>query len=433
MFCAIFQTQFQERFLLLSLHIKPETLLCQRFRFILNMIAVIKMTRIDNLLRPAGIKLFLTGLFLLLSWQTSAAWYEARGQALIQGGDKIAAKAKATEEAIRQAMIFAGASVQSVQMLTNGLLQEDRLQISASGEVNNLELIDEKWHSDYVTVTIRADIFPQTASCSAADFQKTLVTTWFPIEHRTQAQDGQIHDLSEQAPRHLQQLFKARSELTSLAQIVPYTVRWNRANVLAQAPDLARQSRSQYILAATITDLSMLRPAHSSLAFWKDDDALRQFSLDVSLVDGMNGAVLMQKNYATEAVWEFDQFSQIDVSSYRFWQSEYGKAVNRLFTGVVEDIDDMLTCQPATGRVLAVRGDVLQVSIGRSHGIQPGDELTVYKTSQVRDPQGMTFLQYNLYPVKVRVTSASVDSATVEAVDGGILANIQPNDFVARR
>lgn len=130
------------------------------------------MTRIDNLLRPAGIKLFLTGLFLLLSWQTSAVWYEARGQALIQGGDKIAAKAKATEEAIRQAMIFAGASVQSVQMLTNGLLQEDRLQISASGEVNNLELIDEKWHSDYVTVTIRADIFPQTASCSAADFQK---------------------------------------------------------------------------------------------------------------------------------------------------------------------------------------------------------------------------------------------------------------------
>ncbi|WP_083273184.1 flagellar assembly protein T N-terminal domain-containing protein [Alteromonas confluentis] len=375
----------------------------------------------------------LTGTLAVLSWQSSAAWYEARGQALIQQGNRIAAKEKATEEAIRQALMFAGASVQSVQMLTNGLLQEDRLQINASGEVNNLELIDEKWHSDYVTVTIRADIFPKAVTCNAAGFKKTLVTTWFPIEHRQQAGDGQIHALSEQAPRSLQQQFVANSDNTSLQQIVPNTVRWRRSSVLAQAPSLARQSRAQYVLAATITDLSIVRPQHSSLAFWQNDDALRQFSLDLALVDGMNGATLMQKNYSTEALWEFDRFEQIDVSSSRFWQSEYGQAINRLFSNIVEDVEHELTCQPATGRVLAVNSDQLQVSIGRAHGIQPGDELTLYKTNEVIDPQGMHFLQYNLYPTKVKVVSASVDSATVVPVDNGIIGNIQPNDFVTKR
>ena len=92
-----------------------------------------------------------------------------------------------------------------------------------------------------------------------------------------------------------------------------------------------------------------------------------------------------------------------------------------------------MTCQPATGRVLAVNSDQLQVSIGRAHGIQPGDELTLYKTNEVIDPQGMHFLQYNLYPTKVKVVSASVDSAIVVPVDNGIIGNIQPNDFVTKR
>ena len=367
------------------------------------------------------------------SGQTSAAWFEAQGQAIIQQGNRVEAKERATEEAIRQALMFAGASVQSVQMLTNGLLSEDSLQIQATGEVQNLELIDEHWHDDYVTVKIRADIFPQLAQCHAATFQKTLVTTWFPLENRQQAQDGQIHKLSETAPRFLQQQFRAQADYASLVKIEPYTVRWSKANVLSQAPSLARLSRAQYILAAVITDVSLHRTTSSALAFWENSSAMRQFGIDIYLVDGMNGAMLLQEQYRTEAPWEFDRFTPVDVTSDIFWRSQYGQAVNKLFTRVVEDVDQVLTCQPATGRVLSVEGDRLQVSLGRAHGIQVGDELTLYKTSQVIDPQGMTFLQYQLYPTKVKVLNASVDSSTVMATGGGVLANIQPNDFVAKQ
>lgn len=74
------------------------------------------------------------------------------------------------------------------------------LEVSAAGEVKDLQLVYEKWHEDYVTVRIRADIFPEPAQCAAAQFKKTLVTTYFPLAHRQQAQDGQIHQLTDIAP-----------------------------------------------------------------------------------------------------------------------------------------------------------------------------------------------------------------------------------------
>ena len=63
----------------------------------------------------------------------------------------------------------------------------------------------------------------------------------------------------------------------------------------------------------------------------------------------------------------------------------------------------LLTCQPATGRVLAVNSDQLQVSIGRANGIQPGDELTLYKTNEVADwrPRQESNLQLNLRRVSL--------------------------------
>jgi hypothetical protein len=51
-------------------------------------------------------------------------------------------------------------------------VEDDRFEIRASGEVNNIELINEIYNDDYVTVSIRADIFPQFALCSVSDYKK---------------------------------------------------------------------------------------------------------------------------------------------------------------------------------------------------------------------------------------------------------------------
>lgn len=377
--------------------------------------------------------LALVCLFSLISGQTSAAWFEAQGQAVIQDGNREQARQQAIQEAIKQALLFAGASVRSVQTLTNGLLRNDELRISANGEVNNLELIDENWHQDYVSVRIRADIFASRSSCSAGSYQKTIATSYFPIQFREHTLDGQVQDLSESVVWQLQRQFNQGADTSTLNYVAPYTAQWMDPAVIQQAPDLARQSRTQFVLTGVITDLSIERPNHPALQFWKSDTPTRQFGVNISVIDGLNGARLMNKHYQMQAPWEYDRFSNVDVTSASFWHSHYGDALAELLGDVVTDVNETLHCQPVSGRVLQVLPDRMQVSLGRAQGIEVGDELVVYQTSQVKDPNGQTYLQYNLYPNRVKVVSAYVDTATVEAADNGILSNIQPNDFVARR
>jgi hypothetical protein len=119
---------------------------------------------------------------LLSSFPAHSIWFEASGQAIVHNGNKEVARQRATQEAIKQALLFAGASVDSVQHMANGLLQDDRLEIRASGEVNTIELIDEIYQDDFVTVSVRADIFPQDVKCQASDYQKKIVTTWYPLK-----------------------------------------------------------------------------------------------------------------------------------------------------------------------------------------------------------------------------------------------------------
>ena len=93
--------------------------------------------------------------------QAHAAWYEATGQAVVLDGNKEAAKRTATQEALKQAMLFAGASVHSVAKLTNGLLKNEEMTIRSTGEVNQLELVNETFNGEVITVRVRADIFPK--------------------------------------------------------------------------------------------------------------------------------------------------------------------------------------------------------------------------------------------------------------------------------
>lgn len=349
-------------------------------------------------------------------------------------GNKVQAKQQATQEALRQAMLFAGASVTSVQQLTNGLLNSERLEISASGEVKELQLVSETWHDNYVTVRIRADIFPAEQYCDSAGYMKTIATSYFPVMQRQHTQDGQIQEIGQQLALHLQSAFDSSAQYGVITAIEPYTVRWQARQVRAQATALATQTRSQFVLTGVIEDISVHRPNHSSLAFWKDSDPTRSFRFKTILIDGVNGAPIFSKTYSMSAEWEFDKFAQLDASTHAFWQSAFGKALHEQVQQMLSDIDLSLACVPATGRVIQVAANnELSVSLGRQHGVMVGDELALYQMQEVNNPRGETFLQYRIHPVTVTVVEAYADNALVKASDDSLLGNIQPNDFVAKR
>lgn len=372
-------------------------------------------------------------LFSIPERQASAAWFEAKGQAVVFDGNKQDALNEATKDAIKHAMLFAGASIHSVQTLTNGLLSSEQLEITASGEVNQLELVSETWSGDVVTVMIRANILPQQQTCSSADFSKSIVSTHFPINKRNQATDGRIHNLGNAIPERLKTIMMADPNQAIIDHVANYTANWTDSNIDQQAPEFARQEHTQFVLSGQIKDISVERQRPGSLAFWKSATATRYFEMDIKLLDGITGAILLNQNYHFAAPWKFDRFTSVDVFSQSFWNSEYGIQLEDTLKQIATDLDMTLICQPSTGRVLNVVNNQLTVSIGQANGLKVGDKLSLYQVSEYTDTYGKSHLKYNIHPEAVIVVSSYVDNAILEPADGSLLSNIQPNDFVAVR
>jgi len=385
---------------------------------------------------PLTNRFILTALFCLLysaPWQSDAAWYEAKGQAVIVDGNKTAAKKNATEEALRQALLFAGASVSSVQHLTDGLLNDERLSMTASGEVHQLELTDEVWHSDYVTIAVRADITPNATVCTSADDLKSISTSHFRVANTSHLLDGDLRDFSSSLTHELTHLINSRNNNLQIAHIEPYTLDIQNKDRPHHMRALSKKANTQYSLYGEIDDVSVVREPSASLAFWKSDNATRYFSLSIEVYDAMNGGLLLQKHYDMNAEWAFDRFAKINTKSAKFWQSSFGTSLSKTLNNVVIDMQEALTCQPLTGHVISVNSDNVSISLGQDNNIQEGDTLTLYQVKQVIDSSGTSFLQYSIYPGEFTVLQAYSNSSTIVHKTGGVIANIQENDFVVKR
>lgn len=377
----------------------------------------------------------LSALLILLASSSPvlAIWFEATGQAVIHNGEKEAARQQATQEAIKQALLFSGASVKSIQSLTNGLLEDDRFEVRASGEVNNIELVDEIYHDDYVTVSIRADIFPQEALCSASDYKKNILTTWYGINKRQQAAVGNLYDFGKVLAEKLQLEAQNHAKYSFINRVEPYYLNPADKEKKSTAFSLAQKTNAQYVLFGEIVEFGVETTKTSGLAFWKSDQSKRNLTLSFSMYDGNSGEMVFQKTQNISALWDFDPYRSIDSNSQQLWDSTFGSATEKLIQSTVQLIDEAVSCLPAYGRVLNVASESLSINIGKHNGVKQGDKLTLFQVNQFFDAQNLSHRQFRLHPEQVVVRQVFAETAVVASLTGAPLANIQPNDFVARR
>ncbi|MGJ8681146.1 flagellar assembly protein FlgT [Paraglaciecola sp.] len=383
-----------------------------------------------------GLKLpiYLISVWLLLCSHTVfGIWFNATGQAVIHDGNKAIAKQQATQEAIKQALMFAGASVKSVQHMANGLLEQDKFEVMSSGEVGTIELVDEIYHGDIVTVSIRVDIFPQKLACQASDYKKDIVTTWFQLSHRQQAAVGNMYDFGKVLAQELQHKSRSSAKYSSITQLEPYYFRPDNNNLQSSAFNLAKKANSQFVLFGEVTKFAVETQQKSGFSFWEKEQIKRNLALTVSLVDGISGEIIFQEQQEFSAPWDFDLHQDINAQSPSFWKSRYGQAAQQLLQDLNEKIDESVSCLPAFGRVINVGSEQITVNIGSQNGVRSGDTLTLFQVEQLYDENNQIVKQYQLHPEKVVVKSVFAKSAILISEKGALLANIQPNDFVARR
>ena len=114
----------------------------------------------------------------------SAAWYTARGSAPIIDGNVAQARREAIDDALRNAALQAGADVSIEQVLENGTLLNERMQVRARSPIRTMRVIEEQESGKAVTVLVKALIDDAAAKhdCYAGNIKKTVLPFLFRYE-----------------------------------------------------------------------------------------------------------------------------------------------------------------------------------------------------------------------------------------------------------
>lgn len=393
-----------------------------------------------RLLKHKLIKLSVIAISLTIYSNTSVGqWYESQGTATIKNDDSKSAKNRAMQNALKKALLVAGASVSSVQQVVNGLLTQDEINIRASGSVNSFELISENYTDNLVTVTIRADIFPQEKKCFAADYKKSMLLTRSNLLHREQANIGNIYKIDKTLVKQLANKIQKNGIYLDTKLALNTKTEFSRLNqslAMEQLKDLARSlanmTSSQYVLFSEIQDLSMANSENNTWQFWQENIYQRQFNIALYIHDGTTGERVLDKQYQTSAPWQFDKRKQVDVSSHNFWQSDYGMQISQTLDDMVTDIDENMMCQPTQGRIVQVAGNNITFNLGSRHGVKVGDEFSLLHFENFISDDKRSYPGFNVSPYKVIVNEVTTDSARATTTEQHIIDNIQVNDLAIR-
>jgi len=386
---------------------------------------------------------FITPLIFIISFSccfsANSQWYETQGHARTTDTSIELARTKAMENALKKALLVSGASVSSVQQVVNGLLTQDQINIRASGSVNSIELVDEIHSDELITVTIRADIFPQEKKCFAINFKKSLLLTRSHLLHREQANIGEIYLIDKAAMRKLGKQLDQQSAFTKTSSILNNTTEFSRLNNSLASDEidqltqsLSESTDSQYVMFSEITNISFDEQATNSWLFWQQGVYPRTFAITFYLYNGLNGELVWQQSYQDTAPWTFTKRKKVDVEGNAFWQSEYGLMLDNILDRVVKDIDENIMCEPSRGKIIQVQGNKVTINLGRDHGLKIGDEFNLLHLTHFTNNSGKSYAGCNVSPYKVKVTKLTRQTATASTPDGRLFGNIQVDDLAVR-
>ena len=366
-------------------------------------------------------------MLLLLAGQAQAEWYETTGQAAIRNGDQASARAQATEDAVKRALLFAGVSVRSVQQVTDGLLTQDSMQLKSHGEVQQVHLVSERATNGTFEVTIRADIVPGEAACPNVAYKKKLLIAPFKLKVPEQAVIGDLFELGKVSS----ELFN--DKLTELSQsswthAIPAPLDVSRLSY-NERHAIARQYGARYVLNATLNDVSLGESDGTNWQFWTDKDRERFYHLQLSVFDLTEARMVLQQKYQTSAMWRVRKTTALDPQYHRFWQSSYGQAAERVLDAAVLDVEEAIRCEPVVAELLQVRENQVLLNLGSLHGVQVGDTFTIVHKRELIDNFRQTQPLLTVTHMTVQVTQLSNEAAWAQSVDGQLLANVQSGDL----
>ncbi|MAX98010.1 MAG: hypothetical protein CMI08_02200 [Oceanospirillaceae bacterium] len=337
----------------------------------------------------------------LIIVRAEAITVEATGEAPLNGAISYV-REQALEDAMRQASLRAGAHVSSTQLMEHGVVSQDDVRIRSQAQLKNVEVLWEDQLNGIYQIAIRADVTPE-AMCPASTqrYRKAIAVAGFGLANPMQATLGRLENIEQDLPRLLVNTLNNHGAVHALdATRVSLFQDPRRApsmetqqQRLTTSVALATQMGAQYVVSGVVRDLSMAGSAPNktisgeqrmnpwlTLVGLDSSSHQRQFVMDVFVHDGLSGAMLFHRSYSAHGDWTRADTERTGFATPQFWQTPYGDEVRELLSGVVDDVDEVLRCQPFMARIVKARGNRLHIEASAGAGIRPGDKFQVYRT-----------------------------------------------------
>ena len=337
----------------------------------------------------------------LIIVRAEAITVEATGEAPLNGAISYV-REQALEDAMRQASLRAGAHVSSTQLMEHGVVSQDDVRIRSQAQLKNVEVLWEDQLNGIYQIAIRADVTPE-AMCPASTqrYRKAIAVAGLGLANPMQATLGRLENIEQDLPRLLVNTLNNHGAVHALdATRVSLFQDPRRApsmetqqQRLTTSVALATQMGAQYVVSGVVRDLSMAGSAPNktiageqrmnpwlTLVGLDSSSHQRQFVMDVFVHDGLSGAMLFHRSYSAHGDWTRADTERTGFATPQFWQTPYGDEVRELLSGVVDDVDEVLRCQPFMARIVKARGNRLHIEASAGAGIRPGDKFQVYRT-----------------------------------------------------
>ncbi len=377
---------------------------------------------------------------LMLAFNAQATWYKTTGSAPIIDGDDDFARQMAVQDAIKQAMLNAGASLSSIQSIKNGVVTQDDFQVRANSEVRQYQLLSEEIKDKRMMVTVRSFIVADRSGCAGGLYAKDIAMVRFNWLNKDDARYGQIYQLDRILTKNLfdrfgqqRRIFVAQHWLDNNLGIYPGRIEQGDPAFKEQVKDIALQTDSQFLVLGTITDASIEQPKQgivdSILPNTWFVDPLRKFTLQLYLFDGLTGQLLEKPFYQTQAHWTFDRDAIVDPSSQTFWQSSYGMEINSLLSRVTEEFNARLQCQRPTARIIRIDGLDYHINLGKVNGLKVGDRFRILHKADYQDEYGATHTLRNAADGLMEVKKVYAENAVLRPLSQYVAGNIQLSDL----
>ncbi len=388
---------------------------------------------------------------ILVALPAPAQWIEATGSAIIHHQDLVTARRAAIRDALQQASFQGALHINGFQAMSQGQMQAENLSIQTQSSISEIQVLRERTEQGMLFVTLRARL-ESSGSCQsghyANGYQRSLAIGHFHLEKPLSANMGALHDVSERLPRELLQRLQGHQRLRALDAVryqlyrdpttIPTSV--SDRGTLTTAVDTATRIGAQYVLTGVVRSLDLLNPELASerpllqgiyeRTRYRGERFARELRVDLFIHDGFSGDLVDSRSYTTQGNWTENRTERVGFASARFWETDYGQAVDLLLEQMVSDLHHQVGCQPFIARITRVEGRNLYLDVGSGAGLSPGDTLGVYRLNTFYDNTQRAYTE--LLPVDLTLSLESVQPnfsrGRVEALPQ--VYNIQQGDVV---